>query len=261
MDIQSIKAFIVDMDGVLYRGSQRLAGAVEFLSFLNESHIPFTLLTNNATRTPARVAEQLAQLGMSVDKEHIITSSLAAAAYLKKLRPDGARVFVIGEDGLRVPLSQAGFTLVDNGEADYVVLGMDRTLTYEKLKRATLLLRAGKPFIATNPDTTYPTPEGLVPGAGSLIAALKASSGVSPLIIGKPESASFLVALETMGAQASTTAVVGDRYDTDILGGQRAGLRTILVLTGVTTRSELDQSPSQPDWVFENLFELLAALR
>lgn len=260
MDIKSLNAFILDMDGVLYRGHQRLDAAAEFLSFLQARHLAYILLTNNSTRTPASVAARLREVGIDVDASNIITSSVATASYLKHQRPNGARVFVIGEEGLRAPLADEGFTLVENGQADYVVLGMDRTVTYEKLKRATLLIRAGAQFIATNPDTTFPTPEGLVPGAGSLIAALKATTGESPLVIGKPEPTCFNLALEKLGADKATTAAIGDRLDTDILGAQRAGLHTILVLTGVSTRSDLDTSVVQPDWVFENLFDLMAAL-
>ena len=260
MTLKNLKAFVFDMDGVLYAGSQRLPGAAELLADLQRRNFPFVLLTNNSTATPAKVSARLAEMGMIIAPAQIITSSLAAVAYLKQLRPDGARVFVIGEDGLREPMQAAGFTLADEGPADFVVVGMDRTITYGKLKRATLLIRAGAPFIATNPDPTYPAPEGLVPGCGALIAALKTTTGVSPLIIGKPEPASFQVALQKLGAEARHTAAIGDRLDTDILGGRRAGLRTILVLTGVTPRHELATSDIQPDWVFDNLSELHQAL-
>jgi 4-nitrophenyl phosphatase len=259
-DIHSLKAFVFDMDGVLYAGTQRLPGAAELLNALQQKNFPFICLTNNSTATPRKVAERLKPMGIDVDAAHILTSSLVAATHLKQLRPDGARVFVIGEDGLREPVHDAGFTLADEGPADFVVLGMDRTITYDKLKRATLLIRAGTPFIATNPDPTYPTPEGLVPGCGSLIAALQATTSVSPLIIGKPEPAGFQLALKLLGTDADHTAAIGDRLDTDILGGQRAGLHTVLVLTGVTQRDELPHFPIQPDWVFNDLVELQRAV-
>jgi 4-nitrophenyl phosphatase len=259
MTLKHLRAFVFDMDGVLYAGAQRLPGAVELLNELQRKNFPFICLTNNSTATPDKVSTRLSTMGIDVEASHILTSSLVAAAYLKQLRPEGARVFVIGEDGLREPVREAGFTLADDGHADFVVLGMDRTITYDKLKRATLLIRAGTPFIATNPDPTYPTPEGLVPGCGSLIAALKTTTGVSPLIIGKPEPAGFQLALKLLGMDANHTAAIGDRLDTDILGGQRAGLRTILVLTGVTTRDELSHSPIQPDWVFDDLVKLYQA--
>ncbi|MEP7200813.1 MAG: HAD-IIA family hydrolase [Chloroflexota bacterium] len=260
MNLTSLTAFILDIDGVLYRGDQPLPGAAEFIAFLQQRQLPFLILTNNSTRTAARVAQRLQQMGMNVGAEHILTSSMAAALYLKKIRPQGARVYVVGEDGLSQPLADAGFTIADDGPADFVVLGMDRTVTYDKLRRATLLIRAGAQFIATNPDTTFPSPDGLVPGAGALIAALTASTSVNPLIIGKPEPTGFRLALEKLGADKATTAAIGDRLDTDILGAQRAGLHTILVLTGVSTRDDLARSTQQPDWVFDNLNELRVVL-
>ena len=261
MDIQSVRSFILDLDGVLFRGSQRLPGAVELIDLFERKNRRYVLLTNNSTRTPEQVSVHLASLGIVVSPEHILTSSIAVAMYLKHLRPAGARVFVIGEEGLRAPLAEAGFTLADDGHgAEYVVLGIDRGINYEKLKRATLLIRGGAPFIATNPDTTYPSSEGLVPGAGSLIAALQATTGVYPTVIGKPSPEGFLLALEKMETERETTAAVGDRLDTDILGGERAGLKTILVLSGVSTRAELASSPIEPTWIFDDLPQLVQAL-
>ncbi len=261
MDIKALTAFILDLDGVLYRGDQRLDGAREFLSFLQARAFKFMLLTNNATRTPQQVATRLQQMGMSVDAERIITSSVATAQYLKKIRPDGASIFVVGEDGLTTPLSDAGFRIVDNAPADYVVLGMDRTVTYEKLKRATRCILGGAQFIATNPDATFPSANGIAPGAGALIAALSTATGVSPIVVGKPEPTAFRMTLERLQADTETTAAIGDRLDTDIEGGFRAGLKTILVLTGVSTRQELANYHIQPNWVFANLRELMEKLQ
>lgn len=260
MNLRAIRAFILDMDGVLYTGSQPLPGAVEFLSFLRQKEVPFLLLTNNATRTPARIAERLQHMEMPVDARHILTSSMATARYLRQSNPNGTRVFVIGEDGLREPLSEQGLMLADTGNADYVVVGMDRALNYEKLKRATLLIRSGAQFVATNPDTTFPTTEGLVPGAGAIIAALTAATGVSPHVIGKPSPFGFALALGMLGAVPATSAAVGDRLDTDIAGGHNAGLHTILVLTGVSSRSDLAVSALQPNWVYDDLIQLRSAL-
>src|SRR5262249_55525934 len=156
------------------------------------------------------------------------------------------RVYVIGEDGLRLPLIDAGFTVAEEGAAEFVVLGMDRKITYDKLRRATLLIRAGASFIATNPETTFPTQQGLVPGAGALIAAITSATGVSPLVIGKPEPACFEMALEKMGTRVGETAAIGDRLDTDIVGGHRAGLPTILVLTGVSSRNDIASALIKP---------------
>ena len=258
--LDTVAAFVLDIDGVLYTGDRPLPGAVEFVRLLQDRALPFQVLTNNSTRTPSAVAERLQGMGMDVRTEHILTSSLAAALYLKRIQAQGGRVYVVGEEGLRIPVSEAGFELAEDGPADFVVLGMDRAVTYAKLKRAALLIRAGAQFIATNPDTTFPSPEGLVPGAGALIAALQASTGIKPVVIGKPESTCFELALEKLGVSASQAAAVGDRLDTDIEGGQRAGMRTILVLSGVNSATDLVASSIQPTWVFKNLLELIATM-
>jgi 4-nitrophenyl phosphatase len=259
--LKTVAAFVLDIDGVLYTGDRSLPGAVEFVSLLQERRLPFLVLTNNSTRTPAVVAERLQRMGMDVGAEQILTSSLAAALYLKKIRREGARVYVVGEEGLQRPVSEAGFELADDGPADFVVVGMDRGVTYAKLKRAALLIRAGARFIATNPDTTFPSPEGLVPGAGALLAALQVSTGIKPIVIGKPEPTCFELALEKLGVSASRAAAVGDRLDTDIEGGRRAGMRTILVLSGVSTASDLAGSAVQPTWVFQDLPALIKSLK
>jgi 4-nitrophenyl phosphatase len=260
-DLKTVAAFVLDIDGVLHTGDRPLPGAVEFIQLLQACRLPYLVLTNNSTRTPAAVAERLMRMGMDVGAEHILTSSLAAALYLKKIRPEGGRVYVVGEEGLELPVSEAGFELAEDGPADFVVVGMDRGVTYAKLKRAALLIRAGARFIATNPDTTLPSPEGLVPGAGALIAALQVSTGSKPVVIGKPEAACFELALEKLGVNRAHAAAVGDRLDTDIEGGRRAGMRTILVLSGVSTANDLAESAVQPTWVFNNLLELVKAMK
>jgi 4-nitrophenyl phosphatase len=259
-DLKTIAAFVLDIDGVLYTGDRPLPGAAQFILLLHQRRLPFMVLTNNSTRTPERIAERLQSMGMEVAADRIVTSSLAAALYLKKIYGSGTRVYVVGEEGLRSPLSSAGFQLADEGPADCVVVGMDRTVTYDKLKRAALLIRAGARFIATNPDTTFPSPEGLIPGAGALIAALRASTGRCPVVIGKPEPTCFELALEKLGATAASAAALGDRLDTDIEGGRRAGMWTILVLSGVSTPDDLAKSTVQPNWVFKDLVALAGAL-
>jgi 4-nitrophenyl phosphatase len=260
MNLKSISAFVLDMDGVITRGDQALPGAPEFLEFLRLRKYPYQVVTNNSTRTSQQVAARFERMAIRIEPENILTSSMGAALYLKKIRPDGARVYVIGEEGLCLPLAAAGFTLVEEGSADFVVVGMDRKLTYDKLRRATLLIRAKAGFIATNPDTTFPTADGLVPGTGAIVAALQSATGVSPLIIGKPEPACFTMAIEKMGRRVAETAAIGDRLDTDIEGGRRAGMPTILVLTGVTSRTDLAGIPQPADWVFNDLDELRRAL-
>jgi len=257
--LADLRAFILDMDGVLYQGRRALPGAREFITALQRHRIPFRLLTNNSARTAADYVAGLAEIGIAVHASHILTSAGATALYLKETAPPGARVMVIGERGLRDEITAAGFQMADDGACDYVAVGMDRQITYEKLKRATLAIRRGARFIGSNPDRTFPTEEGLVPGAGSLLAALQAATDVAPVIIGKPQPTTFRLALTQMGVEASMTAMIGDRLETDVVGGKGVGLVTILVLTGVTTRADLERAPVQPDYVFADLTTLSAA--
>jgi len=252
-----IKSLIIDLDGVLYRGDEPIEGAREFIAFLQREGIPFLLLTNNSTRTPSQYVEKLAGMGIAIKESDVLTSAQATAMYLEKVAPPGAPVYAIGEDGLRAALN-ARYTFTEE-KADFVVVGMDSKLTYEKLKIATLLIRGGARFIATNPDKTLPTEEGLIPGNGAILAALEAATGVSPLVIGKPEPTIFDLALARMGTGKEGAAVIGDRLETDILGGRRAGLLTILVLSGATSRQDLETSPVQPDLVFEDVKQLYEA--
>jgi 4-nitrophenyl phosphatase len=257
---QSIKSLIIDLDGVLYRGSKAIAGADEFVAFLQRERIPFLLLTNNSTCTPGQYVTKLAQMGISVKEGDILTSAQATALYLEKIAPPGAKVYPIGEEGLQVALQEKGYTFAERG-ADFVVVGMDRQLTYEKLKIATLLIRGGAKFIGSNPDKTFPSEEGIIPGNGAILAALEAATGVAPFVVGKPEPAIFDLALARMGVGKEGAAVVGDRLDTDVLGGRRAGLSTILVLSGATSWQELENSSIQPDLVFEDVRQLYEVWR
>jgi 4-nitrophenyl phosphatase len=255
--LHPIRSIIVDMDGVLYRGTEIIPGTREFLAFLRERGIRFSLATNNATRTPEQFVDKLAGMGVSVGSGEILTSALATASYLAEIAPAGARVFVVGQDGLRAALRDRGFALVVE-DADYVVAGMDFTICYEELAQASLQIRAGARFIGTNPDKTFPSERGILPGAGSLLAFLEAASGAQPTIIGKPETAMMEQAMALMDARPEDTAVLGDRLETDILAGQRAGLLTVLVLSGVTDRDMLSASESQPDLVYEDVEDLHA---
>ncbi|MBC8248398.1 MAG: TIGR01457 family HAD-type hydrolase, partial [Anaerolineales bacterium] len=250
----SINSLIIDLDGVLYRGDEAIVGAREFVALLQREGVPFLLLTNNSTRTPGQYVTKLAKMGIAVEESDVLTSAQATALYMERIAPPGARVYAIGEEGLRAALREK-YTITEEG-ADFVVVGMDRGLTYEKLRVATLLIRSRARFIATNPDKTLPTEEGLVPGNGAAIAALEAATGVAPIVVGKPEPAIFDLALARMGVGKEGAAVIGDRLETDILGGQRAGLNTILVLSGATSRRELENSTIKPDLVFENVRQL-----
>lgn len=258
MKLSDLRALVIDADGVLWRGRQPLPGVTEFFDFLHARQIPYIIATNNSARPEADVVEKLARVGTHIEATRVLTSSQATALMLPRLAPNARRVFVVGGEWLSSVLTRAGYQIVEQ-DADAVIVGIDWNLTYEKLKRATREIRRGAKFIGTNADKTFPSEDGIVPGAGSILAALQAASETTPIVIGKPERTMFDLAVERMGVAPELTATLGDRLDTDIEGGQRAGLQSILVLTGVTTRALLAQSPIQPNWVFEDLVALRAA--
>lgn len=253
--LRPIENLIIDMDGVLYQGDKALPGVREFFAFLRARSIRFLLATNNSTRTAQQYVDKLARMRVEVALSEVLTSSQAMAMYLETLAPPGTKVYVIGEEGLETAVRERGYIISGDG-AEFVVVGLDRRLTYKKLKVATLLIRKGARFIGSNPDKTLPTEEGFIPGAGAIQAALEASTGVAPTIIGKPERTIFELALAKMGSDQEDTAIIGDRLDTDVLGGYNAGLTTILVLSGATTRQDVDSAPIKPDLVFENISHL-----
>lgn len=254
--LREIHNLIIDMDGVLYRGNAPMPGLADFFAFMRERGIRFMLATNNSSRTPEEYVAKLAGMGVTVNPEDILTSGIATADYLTSIAPPGTRVYVIGAESLAETMREHGFVVSDQG-AEFVVVGMDTQVTYDKLRRATLLIRAGARFIGTNPDKTFPSEEGIVPGNGAILAAIEAATGVAPLTIGKPEPTLFQMALKRMSADPVHTAVLGDRLETDILGGINAGLFTILVLSGVVTREELAASEVQPDLVLEDIGDLM----
>jgi 4-nitrophenyl phosphatase len=258
--ISNLQSLIVDMDGVLWRGDTPLPGLHEFFAFLREREIGFMLATNNSSRLPEQYAEKLARFGVEVSPDHILTSSQVAAAYLATVAPPGARVYAIGEEGVRRSLEEGGFVLTDEGAA-YVVVGWDRQLTWSKLATAALLIYEGAAFVGTNPDTNYPIERGPVPGNGAQLAALQTATGARPLVVGKPEPWMYEEALRRMGAQRETTAAIGDRLDTDIAGGVRVGLTTVLVLSGIATETDLAASPIKPDVVCADIREFVALAR
>ncbi len=254
--LTDITHLISDMDGVLYLGDEPMPRLQEFVAFLRRQAIPFILATNNSSRTPQQYVDKLARMGVEIFPHEILTSGQATARFLARQYPPGSRVHVFGMASLKQVITDAGFVLADDDVA-VVVASIDREITYEKLKRATQLIRGGARFIATNLDPTVPTEDGLAPGTGSMIAALQTASGVTPTAIGKPGAAMFELAMELMGAQPATTAMIGDRLDTDILGAQRAGLKTIFVLSGSNNRTEAE--PYAPDFIFDDLAALLDA--
>lgn len=258
LNLNEIEALVIDMDGVLWRGDEALPGLAGFFDLLHRHPLPYILATNNASQTPAQYVQKLANFGVTVSPEHILTSSLATAAYLQHEFKAGASVYVVGQAGLREAMREAGFSLLDNAgqPADVVVAGIDFTLTYEKLKYASLLIRRGARFVGSNGDLTLPSEEGFLPGAGAILAAIQAATGVTPVTIGKPERLMFDIAVEKMGSRPERTAMLGDRLETDILGGQRAGLKTILVTTGVDNEDSMAAKGIYPDVVFSGIDEL-----
>jgi 4-nitrophenyl phosphatase len=244
------------MDGVLYRGDAPLPSAAAFIARLQALETPFLLVTNNSTRTPGQYVRKLSRMGIRVTEDRLLTSAQGTARHLASLTRPGTRIYAIGETGLREALAAEGFTLADDPDVDFVVVGLDRQLTYDKLRTAVLAIRRGALFVATNPDRTLPTEEGLYPGAGAILAAIQAATDVAPTVIGKPQPTLFKLALARLDVDRSGVAVIGDQVETDIRGGQAAGLATILVLTGAMTREDLERSSVKPDWVFDDLAQV-----
>ncbi|MHB8818471.1 MAG: HAD-IIA family hydrolase [Bellilinea sp.] len=255
----AIKALILDLDGVLWRGNQPIGNLQHIFQRINQHGLKVICATNNSTSTPSQVSAKIAEMGVILSPESILTSAEASALYLKKIYPAGRWVYIVGEVGLSEALRKHGFLHSDT-QPLAVVAGMDRQISYEKLAGATHWIRRGVPFIGTNPDKTFPIPDGLAPGAGSILAAIEAASDVQPTIIGKPSPYLYQIAMEQIDTTPQETLAVGDRLETDILGGQRAGMRTALVLSGVTTRKQLDAWPNPPDLVAADLTELLDGL-
>ncbi len=253
--LSEFRYLITDMDGVLWRGREPLPGLVEFFQFLRRHDIRFVCATNNASTLPEKLAERLQSWGVDVRPEEIVTSSIATAEYLADTLPAGARLYVVGMEGLRVPLLQQGFEIAENHVAA-VIAGIDWQLTYDHLKRAALNIRAGAKFIGTNGDRTFPSSEGIIPGAGAILAAIETGTGIKPIVMGKPEPYLYEAAIKRMRAAPAQTLVLGDRLETDILGAVRLNLKSALVLSGVTRREQLAASNYQPDWVFDDITDL-----
>lgn len=254
--LASLRGFLVDLDGVVYTGDEVIPGAPEFFELLRERGTPFLLITNNSSRRAEQFAEKLSGMGIPVRPEEILTSAQATAEFLATQAEPGSSAFVIGEEGLRSCLERAGFRLVDDPNADCVVVGLDRGLNYAKLTTAIRAVARGARFIGSNPDVSLPVEDGLIPGAGAIQAAITAATGIKPLIVGKPEPPMVEIGLRLLGRGPAETAMIGDRLDTDIAGGQRVGMVTILVLTGISTAAEAAAQPTPPDYVLPDLTEL-----
>jgi NagD protein len=255
----AIRSWLVDMDGVLVKGDQAIAGAAEFLGRLRELALPFLVLTNNSLFTRRDLSARLRSGGLVVPEEAIWTSALATARFVQDQRPGGS-AFVVGEAGLTTALHAVGYTLSDRSP-DYVVLGETHTYSFESITKAIRLVSEGARFVATNPDNVGPTPEGLVPATGSVAALIARATGVEPYYVGKPNPLMVRFALNAIGAHSESTAMIGDRMDTDIVAGLEAGLHTVLVLSGVSGRGELDRYPYSPSRVIDSVGDLIEELQ
>ena len=270
--LTNIRGLIIDMDGVLWHGSEAIPGLIVFFNTLKDLDISYILATNNASLTPAQYVTKLAKMGVSITEDKILTSGLATALFLsQEVNPKNTSVFVIGVDGATQPLLDLGFTLTglyevkdaqnpDKG-ADIVVCGKDETLSWHKLATATLNIRTGARFIGTNGDTTLPTEHGVTHGNGAILAGLEVATGVKPTIIGKPEPIMYQQALTLLGTTPEATVAIGDRLETDILGAVRTGIRSIMVLTGISSEEDLEASDYQPTWVMQDIIAITEALK
>jgi NagD protein len=254
MTRRTIESWLMDMDGVLVHEEDAIPGADRFLAGLRERAIPFLVLTNNSIYTPRDLSARLRASGLDVPEESIWTSALATAKFLEDQRPGGS-AFVIGEAGLTTAMHQSGYTLTER-DPDYVVLGETRTYSFERITHAIRLIAAGARFIATNPDPSGPSPDGPLPATGSVAALISKATGVEPYFIGKPNPLMMRSALNAIDAHSETTAMIGDRMDTDIVSGLEAGLETILVLTGVATRQSAERFPFRPSRILDSIAEL-----
>lgn len=255
--LRSKKAFICDMDGVIYHGNNLLPGAMDFVDWLKEKGKKFLFLTNSSERSPRELSQKLARLGMDVDESHFYTSALSTAAFLSQQRPGGS-AFVIGEAGLIQALYQAGLTM-NNVDPDYVVVGETRTYSYEKIEHAVVLVRAGALLIGTNPDLTGPTERGIVPATGALVKPIELATGKTAYFLGKPNPLMMRHALKLLGTTPEETVIVGDRMDTDIVAGIESELETVLVLSGVTNQTNLKAFGYRPNIVLNGVGDILAA--
>jgi NagD protein len=255
---RDIRSWLMDMDGVLVHEQTAVPGADGFLARLRERGLPFLVLTNNSIYTRRDLAARLRHTGLDVPEEAIWTSALATARFLESQRPGGS-AFVIGEAGLTTALHDIGYTMSER-DPDYVVLGETRTYSFERITQAIRLIADGARFIATNPDPTGPTPNGPLPATGSVAALISRATGVAPYFVGKPNPLMMRSALNAIEAHSETTAMVGDRMDTDVVAGLEAGMHTILVLTGSTSRDAAERFPYRPSRIVDSIADLVGEL-
>jgi len=249
--MKKYKGYLIDLDGTMYKGTERIESASDFVKNLREHGIPYLFVTNNSSRTPAQVAEKLMGFDIPAEEKLVFTTSQATANYIYEQKND-ASVYVIGEEGIRTAIEEKGLQFAGE-DADFVVVGIDRSISYEKLAVACLAVRNGATFISTNGDIAIPTERGLLPGNGSLTSVITVSTQTKPIFIGKPESIIMEQALKVLGTANEETLMVGDNYDTDISAGMNAGIDTLLVHTGVTTKELLAGYDRMPTYSIDTL--------
>jgi 4-nitrophenyl phosphatase len=265
--MNNIKNLILDMDGVLWRGNEPMPGLADFFDTLRQHGIGFVMATNNASKTPQQYVAKLAQFGVSVSEAQIFTSAEATGDYLQRTYEPGVKAFVVGDVGLVTAVQSRHFQLLSVDEvmggetAVFVVAGFNPNATYPQLAAGALLIQKGADFVGTNPDLTFPSEYGPLPGAGSFLAFLQAATGVEPVVIGKPGPLIFQMAMAKLGGTPQNTAMVGDRLETDIAGGKAAGIQTILVLSGISQRDDVAQANGlQPDYILDDITDLARKL-
>ncbi len=246
--------YLIDMDGVIYRGQELIPGADAFIEELRTLRVPFLFLTNNSQRTRRDVATRLRRLGIGVEEEHVFTCAMATARFLAQQKPHGT-AYVIGEGGLLTALHNNGYSIVDH-DPDYVVVGEGRTFSFEMAEAALNMIRGGAKLVATNLDPHCPTQDGSRPGCGALVALLEAASGVKAFSVGKPSPVMMRAARKELGLSAEQTVMIGDTMETDILGGVQLGYKTVLVLSGGTSREDLARYAYRPDKIAGSLADL-----
>ncbi len=259
LDLSKIKGFLIDLDGCIYRGNNLLPSAKEFIDFLHRNSIKILFVTNNSTQLPLNYYQKLRDMGINVSEDEFLTSGIATGIYLKRWKDKG-KAYVIGEEALKEAIIKVNWEVSDE-DVDAVIVGLDRNFTFDKLKKASLLIRNGARFIATNPDKTFPQENTIEPGAGSLVSAVSSASQKRPIVIGKPSPYIGKIALSKLGLSNNEIVILGDRIDTDILFAKRMKSLSFLVLTGISSKDDLRKSKIKPDYVFKNLSEVLEFLQ
>lgn len=257
--MKQYKGYLIDLDGTMYKGADEIDGAKQFIDYLNQHDIPHLYVTNNSTKVPEDVVKKLAAFGIEATSEEVVTSALATAHYIKQENAQ-ASIYVIGEGGLRQALLNQGLTLIDDTHVDYVVVGLDTKVDYDKFSQGTLGVRNGAKFISTNQDISIPNERGFLPGNGAITSVITTSTKVQPTFIGKPQPIIMDMAMDVINLPKEEVAMVGDLYETDIMSGINAGIDTIHVQTGVTSKEELAEKEQQPTYTFKDLNEVIKDL-